>query len=112
MLGSAPTDVITALVSLIASGIAIGSADNKQDRISRTISGALPVVAGLGVSTILTALLFSGGKGIVLGAASSAGLSAIGSMTSHKLFPKTKEELKIAQNNSENQTANKETATA
>lgn len=98
ILGSAPTDVVTALASLIASGIAIGAADNKQDRISRTISGALPVFAGLGVSTVLTALLYSGGKGMALGAASSVVLSGMGSMASHKLFPKNKPEENLAQN--------------
>ena len=108
MLGSAPTDVVTALVSLIASGIAIGSADSKQDRISRTISGALPVVAGLGVSTVLTALLFSGGKGMALGAISSAVLSTIGSMTSHKLFPKNKQNENFVQNNKNKNEENKE----
>ena len=112
MLGSAPTDVVTAVASLIASGIAIGTADSKQDKISRTISGALPVIAGLGVSTVLTALLFSGGKGMALGAASSMGLSAIGSMASHKLFPKNKQEENFAQNKSENKDEPKEIAVA
>ncbi len=97
MLGSAPTDILTAVLSLIASGIAIGTADSKEDRLSRTISGALPVVAGMGVSTVLTALLFSGGKGMALGAASSMGLSILGSSVSHQLFPKTAEEHNLAQ---------------
>ena len=98
MLGSAPTDVVTAIASLLASGVAISVADTKEDRISRTISGALPVVAGLGVSTALTALLFSGGKGMALGALSSMILSAIGSTTSHILFPKNKSENLYAKN--------------
>lgn len=98
MLGSAPTDVVTALASLIASGIAIGVADNKEDRISRTISGALPVFAGLGVSTALTALLFSGGKGMALGTGSGMVLSALGSAASHKLFPKSNTDILVADN--------------
>ena len=98
MLGSAPTDILTALGSLIASGIAISVADTKEDRISRFISGALPVIAGFGVSTALTALLFSGGKGMAIGAASSMGLSILGSSTSHRLFPKNKDDLLTAEN--------------
>ena len=98
MLGSAPTDILTALASLIASGIAIGVADTKEDRLSRTISGALPVFAGLGVSTALTALLFSGGKGMILGTGSGMILSAIGSTISHKLFPKNAAQTNIAEN--------------
>lgn len=100
LLGSAPTDILTALASLTASGIAIGVADSKEDRISRFISGALPVFAGLGVSTALTAMLFSGGKGMALGTGSGVVLSAMGSAASHKLFPKTNKDSDtfIAQN--------------
>ncbi len=97
ILGSAPTDVVTALASLIASGIAIGVADSKEDRLSRMISGALPVFAGLGVSTALTAMLFSGGKGMALGTGSGMVLSALGSAASHKLFPKSNQEVLIAE---------------
>ena len=100
VLGSAPTDVVTALASLIASGIAIGVADSREDRLSRLISGALPVFAGLGVSTALTAMLFSGGKGMALGTGSGMALSALGSAASHKLFPKNKQEILIAENKS------------
>lgn len=104
LLGGAPTDVLTALASLTASGIAIGVADSKEDRISRFISGALPVFAGLGVSTALTAMLFSGGKGMALGTGSGMVLSALGSAASHKLFPKTNAEgdVYIAENQSAN----------
>ena len=102
VLGSAPTDVLTALASLVASGIAIGVADTKEDRLSRTISGALPVVAGLGVSTALTAMLFSGGKGMVLGTGSGMILSALGSSLSHRLFPKNKQDVLLAENKTNN----------
>ena len=98
VLGSAPTDVLTALAGLTASGIAIGVADTTEDRISRMISGALPVFAGLGVSTALTAMLFSGGKGMALGTGSGMILSALGSAASHKMFPKNKTELLMAEN--------------
>lgn len=100
MLGSAPTDVLTAIGSLIASGIAIGVADSKEDRISRTISGALPVIAGLGVSTALTALLYSGGKGMALGAASSMILSGLGSAATHVIYPKNRQQM-MAENKTE-----------
>lgn len=103
MLGSAPTDVLTALISLVASGIAIGVADTKEDKISRVISGALPVFAGLGVSTALTAMLFSGGKGMALGTGSGMALSAIGSAASHAIFPKNPAKDNIAQTEKENE---------
>ena len=101
MLGSAPTDILTALGSLVASGIAIGVADTKEDRISRFISGALPVFAGFGVNTALAALLFSGGKGMAIGTGSGMLLSALGSSASHKLFPKNKNNVLTAENKTE-----------
>ena len=106
MLGSAPTDILTAIASLIASGIAIGVADTKEDRISRFISGALPVFAGFGVSTALTAMLFSGGKGMALGTGSGMIFSALGSTASHKLFPKNKNEVLIAESQKESEVKN------
>jgi predicted phage tail protein len=104
MLGSAPTDVVTALASLAASGIAIGVADSKEDKISRTVSGALPVVAGLGVSTALTALLYSGGKGMALGAASSMILSGLGSAATRAMYPKNKQAM-VAENDNKDKKA-------
>ena len=87
-LGSAPTDIVTAVLSLLACGVAIGRADTKEDRISKAITRAFPVVAGLGVSTALTALLFSGSKGMMLGAVSGMILSGVGSGVNRFLFPK------------------------
>ena len=78
-LGSAPTDVLTGLIGLGASGIAIGSADNNEDRISRSVTVAFPAIAGLGVSMGMTAMLYSGIKGMLIGAASSGLLSLTGS---------------------------------
>ncbi len=92
VLGSAPTDVVSALFFLGAGGVAVGTAHSKEDRISRTITGVFPVVAGLGVSTALTAMLFSGGKGMAIGSAASTLLSLIGSTVNRFIFPKNKEE--------------------
>ena len=90
MLGSAPTDVVTALGSLAACAVAIGVADSKEDRISRAITGAFPVIAGLGVSTALTAMLFSGGKGMALGTGFSMLLSALGNGINRVIYPREK----------------------
>lgn len=92
ILGSAPTDVVTNLFWLAVAGYAIGSADSKEERLSKTVTSAFPVVAGSGVSLLLTAKLFSGGMGIALGALSSAVLSLIGSGI-NRLLPKAPEDL-------------------
>ena len=100
MLGGAPTDVLTALFGIGMSGVAIGTADTKEDRISRAITVAFPAIAGLGVSTALTAMLVSGAKSLGIGFASSIGLSMLGNTADKYLNPK-----KLAQNNlAKNQT--------
>ena len=85
ILGGAPTDIVTALLSLGLSGLAISTADNKEDRISRLLTGVFPVVAGLGASMIFTAKLYSGIKGLLYGFGTSAALSAVGSTANHFL---------------------------
>ena len=79
VLGGAPTDVLTALFGLGMSGIAIGTADSKDKRISRSLTVAFPAIAGLGTSMALTAMLFSGIQGMIYGSLASIGLSKIGS---------------------------------
>ena len=87
VLGGAPTDIMTALFGLGMSGVAIGTADNKDERISRSLTVAFPAIAGLGTSMALTAMLFSGIQGMIYGSLASIGLSKIGS-TADKLVTK------------------------
>ena len=91
MLGSAPTDILTALFGLGASGIAIGKADTKEDRISRGLTVAFPAVAGLGVSMGMAAMLYSGIKGMLIGSVSSGLLSLTGSEIDKKFIHKSNE---------------------
>ena len=88
MLGSAPTDVITALGGLAISGIAVGTADDSRERISRALTMGFPVIAGLGVSMGMTALLYSGVQGMLIGTGSSLMLSKVGSYTDKHFNPK------------------------
>ena len=90
MLGSAPTDILTALFGLGASGIAIGTADNKEDRVSRAVTVAFPAIAGLGVSMGMTAMLYSGIKGMLIGSAASGLLSITGSTIDKTFIRKNK----------------------
>ena len=90
MLGGAPTDIISGLVPVGLSGIAIGTADNKDDRLSRAITAGFPAVAGVGASFALTAMLFSGVQGLVYGGLVGAGLSLLGS-TVDKAITKAKQ---------------------
>ena len=88
VLGGAPTDILTGLGTLGLSGIAIGTADTKEDRISRALTLGFPAVAGLGASLTLTAMLFSGIQGMIMGSLTGIGLSKIGSTADKYLNPK------------------------
>lgn len=97
ILGGAPTDILTAVAGLGLSGTAIAIADSKEEKLSRTVTGAFPVVAGLGASMAFTALLFSGVQGIVFGSLTGIGLSKIGSLVDHHIL-KTDEKLLAKKN--------------
>lgn len=86
MLGSAPTDVVTAITGLGLSGVAISTADNNDQRISRLLTGVLPVVGGLGASLVFTARLISGPVGMISGAGVGVLLNILGSFTNKHIL--------------------------
>ena len=92
VLGSAPTDILSALLGLGLCGWAVASADTKEDRLSKLMTVGFPIVAGLGTSLMFTAMLFSGVKGMLYGALTSIGLSKIGSLADHYLLHKPQNE--------------------
>lgn len=88
VLGGAPTDIMTALFGIGMSGLAIGTADTKEDRISRALTIGFPAIAGIGASMAFTAMLFSGIQGMIYGSLASIGLSKVGSMADKIITPK------------------------
>ena len=88
MLGGAPSDIISGIGMIGLSGIAVGTADTKEDRVSRALTLGFPAVAGIGASMALTAMLFSGVQSIIYGSIASAGLSQLGSIADRTLNPK------------------------
>ena len=76
VVGGAPTDVVSQIFGLGMCGLAIGSTD-KDQRLQRALTTGLPVATGLASSLIFSALLYSGGVGILAGAAVS-GVSSLG----------------------------------
>lgn len=86
VLGSAPTDIVTAIGGLGLSGVFIATADTKEERISNALTGAFPIIAGLGASMAFTAMLFSGIKGMLYGTLTSIGLSKMGNLIDKKIF--------------------------
>ena len=112
VLGGAPTDVITAAVGLGASGIALSTAHDKDERTSRLLTGVFPVIAGLGASMAFTAMLFSGVKGMLLGGLTGLGLNFIGSKADDMRLQKKKllaqQQNKINTNSTQNKTVSQE----
>ena len=66
----------------------MAAADNKEERLSKTLTGVFPIVAGLGANIIFTAMLFSGVQGLLYGALTSIGLSKLGSILNKQFIEK------------------------
>lgn len=86
VLGGAPTDIVTAVGGLALSGVAVATADTKEERLSRALTGGFPVIAGIGASMAFTAMLFSGVQGLLYGFLTSIGLSKLGSLADDYLL--------------------------
>lgn len=86
VLGSAPTDVLTAIFGLGMSGIALSMADSKDELISKSLTGVFPIVGGLVASMIFTAMLVSGPVGMLAGAGVGVVLNRIGSFTNKQIL--------------------------
>ena len=91
VVGSAPTDIVSAGAMIGLGGLAIGVANSKEDKISKTITVGAPAVLGVGTSIALTAMLFSGIKGMLRGGGTGLVISKIGSIIDHKVLGNTKE---------------------
>ena len=68
MVGGAPTDIVTQLFGVGLCGWAVTRAD-KEKRLQKAFTTGLPIITGLGSSLIFSALLYSGGVGLLAGAA-------------------------------------------
>ena len=89
ILGSAPTDILTPVICLTAGGIAMAAADSKEERNSRWLTGnfaIVPTVIGVGTSIVLTAKLFSGAQGLLMGFGVGAIFSKLGSIVNKHIF--------------------------
>ena len=91
VLGGAPTDILTGIGMIGASGIAVGTADTKEDRISRALTLGFPAIAGVGTSLALTAMLYSGVQGMLLGSVAGFGFSKAGSIADNLVNKKPQE---------------------
>ena len=86
ILGSSPTDIVSGLTLIGLSGIAIGTADSKEDKWSKFVTMGAPAILGVATSLTLAATLVSGAKCLIAGALSGALFSKIGNIVNHKIF--------------------------
>ena len=100
VLGGAPTDILTGIGMVGMSGVAVSTADTRQERVSRALTLGFPAIAGIGTSMAMTAMLFSGVQGMIYGSLASVGLSKLGSETDKLLNPK--KDTVLAQNKQQN----------
>lgn len=80
VLGSAPTDVATALGGLAFGTVALASAKDKDSRISRGLTGVMPTMGGIATNIAMTSMLFSGPKALIIGSISGGIMSLAGSV--------------------------------
>lgn len=84
--GSAPTDLLTIVMSTLGLGVAIGVSDDKEEKKSTAINLGIPLLTTLGCTTFGTLKCLSGAKsllfGLVMGKLASVSAKAIDKATS------------------------------
>jgi hypothetical protein len=84
-LGSAPTDILTILISLGVLGYHLGKSKDADQRQSIALKYGFPAIAGIGVSLYCNAKLYAGSKSLIVGALSTWVLNRIGEWGDKKL---------------------------
>jgi len=77
-IGSAPTDILTLLISSAAIIHALNKVKNKEEKISVLLKSGIPIAGAIGVTLISATKLVSGSKSLLLGFISGLILNRIG----------------------------------
>ena len=77
-LGSAPTDILTIILSFLTLSFGLGHAKDKEQKKSVMLKAGIPIVGGVATTMFATTKLVSGGKSIALGILSSIILNRLG----------------------------------
>ena len=80
-LGSAPTDILTILVSCGMILYGLGYAKSKNERTSLMLKSGIPIIGAIATSLISATKLVSGGKSLALGVVSGLILNQLGFFT-------------------------------
>jgi len=84
-LGSAPTDVLTILVSFIMISFGLGNAKDNNERTSIMLKSGIPIAGAIATSVISATKLVSGGKSLALGFLSGIILNKLGNFADRGL---------------------------
>lgn len=87
--GSAPTDVASVLLPIGTGAYAITKGDNKDERISATLTTCIPLVGTFATFVYGTTKMFSGAKNLIFSAVSGLALGIVGEYCD-KLYKKYK----------------------
>lgn len=77
-LGSAPTDMLSMVGSLVIMGYYLGKSDNNDQRTSIALKYGIPAIAGIATSLYSNAKMYNGTKGLIFASISSLILNRIG----------------------------------
>ena len=77
-LGSAPTDVLTIVLSFIMLSMGLGYAKDKDERLSVMLKSGIPIVGAISTAAFSATKLVSGGKSLALGLLSGVILNQLG----------------------------------
>lgn len=78
--GSAPNDLVNLILPIGVGAYAVSKAKDKDDKVSATLTTAVPLVGGIGMMFIGAAKMFSGAKNLVLSTGVGIGLNIIGNL--------------------------------
>jgi len=93
--GSAPADVIGILAPTAIGAFMVANADDKQERISNTLTKGIPILGGVGVSYYGTTRGFTGVKNLALSLITGFLLNILGDKTDKFVKSHRKEQEKL-----------------
>lgn len=88
--GSAPTDVLSVLFPIGVSAYAIGKGEDKDDRISATLTTCIPLIGTFATFVYGTVKMYSGAKNLIFSFVTGAIISKLGNYCD-KLYKKYKD---------------------
>ncbi len=82
-LGSAPTDVLTIIISFLTLSAGLGYAKNKDNRTSIMFKSGIPIVGGIAAAIFTATKMVSGGKSLAFGLLSGIILNQLGNIANN-----------------------------